>query len=175
MSELNLIPTSIKEKRAKKLRRNNMINISIIVLSVLFLGLYFPYLILTNSTAEESRLKQQIQANHSIVNEYNAIKAEIEKSKELTGKVQSFENVRSFKTPIIQGLEKYIPAGMTFKSLEYAIESGMKITAEVSNLNEAAAFVANLQSTENYRNCQLDNVTVSSDGKMIIIVTILFI
>lgn len=175
MSELNLIPTSIKEQRAKKLKRNNAINISIIVISVLFLGLYFPYLMLTNLRTEENDLKKQIQADQSIVNEYNDIKTEIDRAHNLIQKVKSIEVGRSFLIPTVKEIENFVPSGMTFKALEYTQGSGITVTAEVSNVNDAAIFVANLQATEKFRNCQINGISDLANGLMSVTITILVI
>lgn len=157
MTELNLIPYSLKKKRRNRLKYTKYICYGILFLCILFWGLYFPMGTLNRLKTEVSSLKEQAKSYESITREGESIKNDIDTLNKFVNKVNGLTNNKVIVVDKIRGLQAYIPQDVVFNDLTYA-GGIISITGEASNYSSISEFTANLQMSQNYSGAKLSNI-----------------
>lgn len=171
MNELNLIPSSLKSNREKKNQNKNIIYIAIIVIAILFFGIYFPFMQLDRLQNIEADLKGQVDAQINVIQERDRIVEFVKSTNELIDKVDAFNKNKFQVRNLIVDLQKCTPADVSFSSLTYTAE-GINITATAKNYFSPSIFAGNLQETELYKNAKLTSITKDQNNAYFFVVTI---
>ena len=165
MTQINLIPYEIKEKRRKNNHFRQLIAGGIVILCVLFFGVYFPMGTLSSLKSNEAILKQQIDLHQDVITENNQIKSQtnqynsyIEKALQLDAKKPRIVNK-------IEGNETYTPESVTFDSLNYS-DSGLLITGSSANYNAICELGANLQMSKEYKVARISSINYDLTNKL---------
>ena len=158
MSELNLLPYSIKQKKMANLGLIQGLLVIILIAAILAAGAYLPYLKLVELRAEETSLKANVDKAKIAKIDNDKLKKETTLIKDYIDKV---DNVKKFKTsvhPIVKNLEKYLPKDVVIKNFAYT-KGTINITASCKNYDSIDEFVANLQETKEYSNSTVSNLS----------------
>jgi type IV pilus assembly protein PilN len=162
MTELNLIPYHIKEKRLKVLKYRQYASYGILALCVLFMGAYMPGMFLTEIRKQEISLKVQADAGAAVLEESSMIKQDMDNIKSYIEKVDAFSGSRVFAGERIKGIEIYIPKDVAFKSMTYS-KGTIVVNAVTNNYNSIGEFCANLQMSGKYAGVRVNSVNSGSD------------
>lgn len=165
MSELNLLPPYLKEKRQQKINIRNYTLAGIIAFGIILLLIYIPASQLINVKSEELRFKKQAEKTDgdAIIMENEKIKKEIDN---YDGYIEKVKNLTENKTLIsskIHELEQYVPVDVVFDSLKYG-EDGLSINATAKSLKSISEFTANLQRSGAYKNVRISDIKMEDTG-----------
>ena len=157
MSELNLIPSSLKSSRNKRNKNQNIIYSIIIILAIMFFGVYFPGMQLNRLQNDEASYKSQVDAQINVIQERDRMVNFVNTTNELISKVENFNKSRVLVYSLITQLQKLTPADVSLNSLAYTMD-GISISAVAKNYFSPSIFVGNLQESELYKNAKLTNI-----------------
>jgi Tfp pilus assembly protein PilN len=159
MSELNLIPYHIKQKRMVKLALFQGVLVVVLVLAVLGTAAYLPYAKLRKLQTEEANLKLTVEKDRVIRVENERLKTETASLKNFVDKVEMLQASKASVYPVLKNLEKYIPSEIVITSLNYGngtINVNATCNKEYNYINE---LLANLQESKEFSSSQVINIT----------------
>lgn len=158
MSELNLIPQHIKQKR---ILRYTLIQASIIILLVaVLLGVagYVPYASLKKLTTKEAELKASLETSQAIKSENEKLKKETASYKEYIALIEKLQKSKTTVYPIFKNLEKYIPKDVVITNLSF--NSGtVNINATCKVYDSTDEFLANLHESKEFAKSNIPTIT----------------
>jgi Tfp pilus assembly protein PilN len=157
MTELNLIPYSLKKKRKNKLMITQYVCVGILILCVLFLGLYYPMNTLSGLRAKEELLKIQVTPYQSMINEEQSIKNDISVLNKFISKVNALTSTKVSVVDRIRGLQALIPLDIVFTSCNYS-NNIISISGLATKYSSISEFAANLQTSQNYSGAEILNI-----------------
>jgi Tfp pilus assembly protein PilN len=157
MSELNLIPDHIKQKRRmmEALAKSGII--ALFVIFLLAVGAYIPYAKLRSLSAKEITLQASLEDTKPVIAENERLKKETASYKEyidMIGKIQK-SNVSIF--PIFKNIERYIPQDVIITSFSLN-EASINISAIAKEYNSINEFAANLQESKEFTNSTVSSI-----------------
>lgn len=158
MTELNLIPYSLKKKRRNKLRYTQYICFGILFLCMLFWGLYFPMGTLNKLNLQVNSLQEQAKDYESIASEGQSIQNDINTLNKFINKVNGLTTNKVIIVDEIRGLQAFMPQDLTFNNLNYSA-GVISINGEATSYSSISEFAANLQMSQNYSGAKLSNIT----------------
>lgn len=157
MTELNLIPYSIKKKRRNKLIYIQYISLGIVILCILFFGVYFPMGKLSKLKTEVASLKKQAYSSQGIIEEGQNFRNQINNLDKFINKVNELTTNKVIVSDKIRGLQAFIPQDIIFNNLNYS-GNIVSINGEALKYNSISEFAANLQMSQNYSGARISNI-----------------
>lgn len=158
MAELNLVPFSLKEKRRKKHFFRQYLSLGIVILCILFFGIYFPMGTLSKLNANADSLYLKVASYEDVINERESIKVAIDFFNKYANKVTSLTANKVMVADRIRGLEAYIPKEIIFDNISYN-NTLITIQGNSSDFNAISEFSANLQMSQNYSKAEISNIS----------------
>lgn len=160
MGELNLLPYSLKEKKRKVFKTRQYVAAALILICILFLGIYLPQVYLADLKKQEISLQAEINANKVILEQSKTTNEELANYKQRIELINVINQSRVIGSDRIKELNQYMPkdAGFTFNNLVYN-KSGFTISGTTNNYNYVSEFVANLQMTKKYKSAKITSIT----------------
>ena len=162
MNELNLIPYSLKQKNQKLFVTRQYSALVILILCMLFAGVYFPSLKLTQLRAQEKILLSKVNESKAAMEENKIISSELASYNERVQLIDYFSKNKIIVSSRIIDIEKYIPKDIKLVSLNYTME-GTTITGSTNNYNAVAEFAANLQTSQKYKSAKI--IGINGNGQ----------
>jgi type IV pilus assembly protein PilN len=162
MNEINLIPYSLKEKKQKIYIIRQYNAIGILILCILFSGVYFPSMKLTQLKTQEKVLLGKVNENKAAMEQNKIISSELASYNERAQLIDYFSKNRIIVSTRIMDIEKFIPRDIKLVSLNYTKEV-TTITGSTNNYNSVGEFAANLQTSKKYKSAKI--VGITGDGK----------
>lgn len=161
MTELNLLPPYLKDKRQHKKNIRNYILAGMLGIMFIIFLFYIPISELLKVESQELKYKIQAkQANGDVINNENEnIKKEIDNYKKYIDKVEGLTKNKVMISNKIHELEQYVPVDVVFDSLSYG-ENGLTINATANSLDSISEFTANIQKSGSYKNVRVSNITM---------------
>lgn len=175
MGELNLLPYSLKEKKRKIFKTRQYAAMALILICILFFGIYLPKLYLADLKKKEINLKAEINANKIILDQSKITNEELANYKQRIELVNAINQSRIIASDRIKELQQYIPkdTGFIFNNLVYN-NSGFTILGTTSNYNYVSEFVANLQMSNKYKSAKIINISGTGKHSYNFNITILY-
>jgi Tfp pilus assembly protein PilN len=162
MNEINLIPYSLKEKKQKIYIIRQYNAVIMLILCILFSGVYFPSMKLSQLKEQEKALLSKVNENKSAMEQNKIISSELASYNERAQLIDYFSKNKIIISTRIMDIEKYIPRDIKLGSFNYTKE-GATITGSTNNYNAVAEFAANLQTSKKYKSAKV--VGITGDGK----------
>jgi Tfp pilus assembly protein PilN len=164
MGELNLLPYSLKEKKQKVFKTRQYAAAALILICILFLGIYLPKIYLADLKKQEISLQAEINANKIILEQSKITNEELANYKNRIELINVINQSRVTASDRIEELQQYVPkdSGFTFNNLVYN-KNGFTISGTTSNYNYVSEFVANLQMANKYKSAKI--TSISGNGK----------
>lgn len=162
MNEINLIPYSLKEKKQKIYIIRQYNAIGILILCILFSGVYFPSMKLAQLKAQEKVLLGKVNENKAAMEQNKIVSSELASYNERAQLIDYFSKNKIIVSTRITDIEKFIPRDIKLVSLNYTKE-GTTVTGSTNNYNSVAEFAANLQTSKKYKSAKV--VGITGDGK----------
>ena len=160
MSELNLIPYELRNKKQKSIANRNLVFISILVLAVLVLGILALKFELNILKDKDANLKAEIKKSQVILQQRDNLVQSISRINKYIGKVDEITKQKVMVTPRIREIEKDIPSDVKLTALAYTPD-GINLSATSNNYNSLCIFCANLETDENYKGAMIQNIIKS--------------
>ena len=161
-SNLNLLPDTMKKTKANLVffKKVKIVAAIMFLLIVASSSLIYGYLLKLQQ--KDTALDAVIASNAEVQRQNNLLNAEKNSFEGYINKVKLLTENKQILSKKVRGLEKYIPADV---SLEAVIYSGgnYTISAKATNYNAVSVCGANLQTSEEYYDTRIKNVT-SADG-----------
>jgi Tfp pilus assembly protein PilN len=167
MAQLNLIPYSIKIKRENKKKYIRTVFLIILILFIMLGGLYFPYATSKSFKNKEDNLKRQVDKQAYILTERDNLNTQITSISSYINNVDILIKNKAFTYNLIKGLQNSVPKDVVFSTLSYS-GSVVTISAKAKTYNSPSEFVANLQTTQLYKNAKLLNINVDEKSNVYI-------
>jgi Tfp pilus assembly protein PilN len=158
MNELNLIPYSLKERKQKIYLARQYNAIFILILCILFSGVYFPSTRLAKLKEEEKLLLNKINENKAAMEENKLISSELASYNERAKLIDYFSKSRVSVANRLIDIDKVRPADIKLVSMNYTNE-GTTILGSTNNYNAISEFTANLQALKKYKSAKIVNIT----------------
>lgn len=165
MSELNLIPYELKAKRANVLRVRKYISYAIIIFSVFVFIVFIPKGYLMVLKANEVKIDQKIANNSKLILENKKLLSDMKNYKMYNDKVDLITKQKINVTAKIKNLSKYIPKDVYLSNINLS-KGTINLTGATSNYNSISIFTANLQTSKEYKNSRIQNITGSDANKL---------
>lgn len=162
MSELNLIPYSLREKKIKERKIRNYSSYALILFSLLFISVYIPKLRLNSLNKDIVSLKAELTDSAPILNENKELKDKFNLVKDYIAKVDAVSKSDKSTIEKLKQLETAIPKDIIIRSLNYDKNGTLAMSGETKNYNSIAEFTANLEVSNNYKKVFVTNVTNNS-------------
>jgi Tfp pilus assembly protein PilN len=161
MGELNLIPYEVKKKKNINFKIRQYVAASLIILVLLFTGIYYPKAHLNALKNQDADLKVDVEKGNKILVENVKVKEEIANYKSYTDKVEMLTKQKVIASTKLQGLEKYTPSDIALSSLNYG-KGMINITGVTKKFNSISEFAANLQMSKEYNKSTISNIAYNN-------------
>lgn len=161
MNELNLIPYGIKQKKQRVFIIRQYIAYAIILICILFMGLYIPNFLLHQFKNQEQRLLDQVNENKAAVRERELIATEIENYNNKIKVIDTLINNKIKAADKIRELEQYTPTDVKVLNMNYN-STGITIQGTAGDYNSTAEFAANLEMSKKYKQSKI--ISISKDN-----------
>lgn len=158
MKELNLLPYGMKDKRKKNFLYKQYIGIGIIILCVLFIGIYFPMGKLSRLKTKEAALEQQVKTYEVMIDKGQKMKLDIDNLNKYVNKVKELTDNKIIVADKIRGLQAFLPKDLSFNSLSYT-DGAIAVNGQATKYASISELTANLQMSTNYSNAKISNIT----------------
>ena len=158
MSELNLIPYELKQKKAKEFKFKYYLIYGIAALALVVVIIMLPKLYIVYLNAEENAVSTKISNNSKVVLENQKILADISSYKLYSDKADAITKQKVNIANRIGDLGKYAPADVTFSNMALA-KGAITISGNTKNYKSVSVFVANLQMTKEYSTAKIVNIS----------------
>lgn len=162
MSELNLIPSSLKRKNSFLSNRRNRIICICVILALFLVGVVLPIIELNVINSREKKLQEEIKAGEGILKESEEIKKEISEYKTHIASVEIITKLLPDAEAKIRGLEKYMTGDVSFSSLAWG-NGIITIQAKSNSYNSLCVFAANLQESKEYSEARINGIDQEQD------------
>lgn len=165
MAQLNLIPYDIREKKRKNHQLRQQIAAGIILVCVLFFGVYFPMGTLSSLKSHEASLQQQIDLHQDIILENKEIKSQTDQFNRYIQKALQLSTDKTRIVNRIRGIETYTPDAVKFGSLNYS-DTGLLITGTSADYNAICEMGANLQMSKEYQEAKIASINYDLTNRL---------
>lgn len=163
MSELNLLPYELRNKKQKSIANRNLGFILILVLAVLVMGILALRFELNLLKGRDEALKLEIKKSQNVLDERNNLIQSISRINKYISKVDEITKQKAAVTPKIREIEKTAPSDVKLTLLNYTAGT-LKLSASSSNYNSLCIFCANLETDGKYDGVRFDDITKSDTG-----------
>lgn len=161
MSDLNLIPYELKQKRAKTFQLRQYISFGIIIAAVFIIVILLPSIYVSILTVQESDISSKIAANSSVIVENKKTLADIQNYKAFNDKVDLLTKNKVKVSDEINNIAKYKPAEVSIINISL-VKGSITINGSATSVNSVSVFVASLQASKDYSNAKLVSVSDTS-------------
>jgi Tfp pilus assembly protein PilN len=160
MSELNLLPYELRNKKQKLIANRNLGFILILVLAVLVMGILALRFELNLLKSRDEVLKLEIKKSQNVLDERNNLIQSISGINKYLGKVEEITKQKIMITPKVREIEKDIPPDVKLTMLSYTAD-GISLSASSGNYSSLCIFCANLEMDGNYKDVRVNNISKS--------------
>ena len=157
MSELNLIPYKLKQKRVKASQLKNYISYGIIIASIFIMLILLPNLYVTLLTNQENTIAYKISQNSSTIAENKKVTADIQNYKLFNDKVDLLTKNKVKVSDQLSNMAKYKPKDITLLNIGLS-KGAITISGNATNVTAISVFVASLQTTKDYSSAKIVNI-----------------
>lgn len=166
MSELNLIPYSIRDKKDRNQKKRQYFMLGIVGIFFLLFLLFLPEAQFLRVKKQEASYKKQLEALNveKLNTEYDEIKKEIGSLNQYIEKVDNLTKNKISSCGRIEALESYIPLNVVVDNLVYN-DKEMIINGTSTGMQSASEFAANLQMSGNYKDVRITNVNLNNQDE----------
>lgn len=158
MSELNLIPDHIKQKRMMRAAVGKSSAAVLLVVALLAAVAVIPYVRLNKLNEKELSLQASIESAKPIIVENERLKKETASYKEYIDIIEKVQKSNVSVFPVFKSFEKYLPQDVVVKSFSFAAGS-INISASTKNYNSINELEANLQESKEFTNSNVTSIT----------------
>lgn len=164
MKELNLIPSSIKEKRKKIYNFRQVIALCVIGAAVLFAIAYTPFIVKRRLDAKAEEMRTEITYKNTIMAEKARLDNEIATYKKIETAVNTVKNNRTASVKVMNNIQKLVPNDIRIDSFTYADKT---ITMQCSTdvYNSIAEFEANVETSPNFKSVKVNSIAYNDTSK----------
>lgn len=165
MSELNLIPYKLKQKRVKIAQFRNYISYGIIIASIFIILVLLPNLYVTLLTSQENTISDKISQSSSVIAENKKVTMDIQSYKVFNDKVDLLTKNKVNVSDKISNIAKYKPSDLSI--LNIGLSKGtITISGNTTNVASISAFVASLQISKDYSSAKIVNISSTSPNSI---------
>jgi Tfp pilus assembly protein PilN len=161
MSELNLIPYSIKRKRKQRKLLIQAGAGTTLMIFILFAGAYYPHFKANKQYSNQLLLMTEIEKESVSKNKNAELRTELDALKKYIDKVDSIKNNKSPVYDILKNMEKYLPSDVYITNLNYD-KGNISINATCKQYHSINELLANLQESKEYKNSSVNTIAASS-------------
>jgi Tfp pilus assembly protein PilN len=158
MSELNLLPGHVKQKKILRLIIMKWSITGVLIIAVLGLVAYLPYARLKRLQRDEVSLKQTLESQQNIKPDNDRLLREAAVLRGFITKIDFIKETKVSAHPIIKKLEGHLPQDVVLDSFTYSGAS-INFSGKATSYNSVYELLANLQETTEFRSSTISSVT----------------
>ena len=158
MSELNLIPYELKQKKVNESQLRYYVLYGIIVVVAVVVAVLIPKLYITYLNTQEDAIVVKIANNSSAISENKKLLTDISNYKLYSDKADNLTKQKVIIADKLGDISKYAPTDITFSNMAL-IKGAMTISGNTKNYKSVSVFVANLQISKEYSSAKIVNIS----------------